>query len=204
MMAQNRKPPAYQEYASELLANKHFRLMSLAERGLLYTLRLECWANNTVPSKAEALSKYLGLSLNELAEALSVEVKAFVAINGDDLTIPELDDYRMHLTEIREKQSKGGKNGANITNKKRAKTSGYTQTQGFDNSSGDSTTNPTGNPSSNSTANSQLNRRGSHESLVEFSKAKSRKTQSINNGDTEISKEHQDWANEYEKASNGD
>ena len=68
-MAQNRKPPAYQEYASELLANKHFRLMSLPERGLLFTLKLECWANMTVPSKKEALARYLGLTSNEVSDA---------------------------------------------------------------------------------------------------------------------------------------
>lgn len=204
MMAQNRKPPAYQEYASELLANKHFRLMSLAERGLLYTLKLECWANNTVPSKTEALSKYLGISLSEVNDALSAEVKVFIVINGDDLTIPELDDYRKHLTEIREKQSKGGKAGAKITNKKRLEATNYNNGQHFDDSTGDSTTNPTGSPSSNSTVNSQPPRQGSNESLVEFNQAKSRKAQSINNGDTLVTKEHQDWANEYNKASNGD
>lgn len=206
-MAQNRKPPAYQEYAPELLANKHFRLMSLAERGLFYTLRLECWANNTVPSKTEALSKYLGISLSEVNDALSAEVKAFVAINGDDLTIPELDDYRKHLTEIREKQSTGGKSGASMTNKKLGKGKDCSSEQGFSkstsDSTGDSTTNPTGNPSSNSSANSQLTRQGTNESLVELNKAKSRKAQSINNGDTEALKEHQDWRDDYDKASNG-
>lgn len=203
-MAQNRKPPAYQEYASELLANKHFRLMSLAERGLLYTLKLECWANNTVPIKTEALSKYLGLTLNEVAEAFSEEVKAFVAINGDDLTIPELDDYRKHLTEIREKQSTGGKSGASITNKKLGNGKVYNSEQGFSKSTSDSTTNPTGNPSSNSTANLQLTRRGSNESLVEINQVKARKAQSLEIANSQEQNENQDWLNDYEKESNGE
>ena len=29
-MTQNRKPPAYQEYAAAMLANRNFRLMTLA------------------------------------------------------------------------------------------------------------------------------------------------------------------------------
>ncbi|MDD2775937.1 MAG: hypothetical protein PHU06_08275 [Gallionella sp.] len=38
-MTQNREPPAYQEYAATMLANKNFRLMSLEERGLFFTMR---------------------------------------------------------------------------------------------------------------------------------------------------------------------
>ena len=48
-MAQNRTPPAYQEYAASVIANGDYRVLSLAERGLLYTLKLECWVNHRVP-----------------------------------------------------------------------------------------------------------------------------------------------------------
>ena len=115
-------------------------------------------------------------------------MQAFVEVNGDDLSIPELDDYRKHLNEIREKQSNGGKNGARITNQGLAKGSG----------------NPKGNSTGNSTANSQLTRQGTNESLVELSRAKSRKTQSVNSADISTLNEHQAWANDYDKASNGE
>ena len=59
-MAENRKPPAYQEYASNMLANISFRSMDLAQRGLLYTMRLECWANESLPSNVDTLSNVLG------------------------------------------------------------------------------------------------------------------------------------------------
>lgn len=74
-MAQNRKPPAFQEYAADILVNKHFRLMSLEERGLLFTLRLECWANITIPSNQEELAKYLGIGVDELSRAFTKRIR---------------------------------------------------------------------------------------------------------------------------------
>ena len=194
-MAQNRKPPAYQEYASELLANKHFRLMSLAERGLLYTLKLECWANISVPSKNEELAKYLSLTLNEFTDAYSARIQAFIEVKGDDLRIPEIDDYRNHLNERREKQSTGGKKGARTTNEMLVNKPTW---------AGNSTAKSTANSSSNSIGDLQHTRRDTNESLVEFKQAKSRKAQSVNNADTDALKEHQSWANDYDKASNGE
>lgn len=198
-MAQHRKPPAYQEYSSEILANRSFRQMSLAERGLLYTLRLECWTNMTTPSKKDELAKYLGFSLNEIEEAFTTRLDAFIEINGDDLRIPEIDNYRKHLKDRQEKQSEGGKKGARKTNDKL----GNKQSNSSASLTGDSTTNPTGNPSTNLTANSQPSRQGTNESLVEFNQAKSRKAQSLNNGDVSVN-DHDAWVNDYDKASNGD
>ena len=51
--SEGRKPPAYQEYASSMLANRAFRLMDASTRGVFYTMRLELWANDT--------QKWLGL-----------------------------------------------------------------------------------------------------------------------------------------------
>ena len=59
-MAQNRQPPAFQEYASTTLANISFRSMNMEARGLLHTMRLECWANYELPSDLELLSSVLG------------------------------------------------------------------------------------------------------------------------------------------------
>mgnify|MGYP007026270862 FL=1 len=56
-MTQNRKPPAYQEYASTMLADISFRSMNMEARGLLYTMRLECWANGRMPSEIESLDR---------------------------------------------------------------------------------------------------------------------------------------------------
>ena len=117
-MVQNRKPPAFQEYAATILSSKAFRVMTLSQRGLLFTMRLECWVNQSVPSLSNELSKYLGISHHELTEALSGEVISFFDDSGSLYTCPELEDYRQHLKEQREKQSAGGKKGAAKTNKK--------------------------------------------------------------------------------------
>ena len=114
-MAENRPPPAYQEYASNMLADISFRSMDLEERGLLYTLRLECWANTSLPSDIKELSK--GGGQDSKPRHLKA-MEPFVQINESTITSPELEDYRKHLEERREKQSKGGRKGARITNSK--------------------------------------------------------------------------------------
>jgi len=117
-MVQDRKAPAYQEYAATMLASKHYRLMNLAEKGLLYAMRLECWENKDLPSKVDDLASYLGVQESEMNKAFTERVKAFFKIEGDKLTCPELDDYRQHLNDRRAKQSEGGKKGASKTNAK--------------------------------------------------------------------------------------
>lgn len=118
-MAQNRKPPAYQEYAASIMAKREFKLMSLAERGLLYTIRLECWENRIIPNDPAKLAKYFGFSESEIGMAFTTNLKGFLKNTGVDYVCPDLEDYREHLEQIRLKQSKGGKAGASLTNSKR-------------------------------------------------------------------------------------
>ena len=70
----NRAAPAYQEYASDILANRSYRAMTLAERGLWDTIRKECWVNGCVPSSLPELAKYLGLDLNEVTKLMNPNV----------------------------------------------------------------------------------------------------------------------------------
>ena len=88
-MAENRKPPAYQEYASTMLANISFRSMDLAQRGLLYTMRLECWANESLPSNVDTLSNVLGQNVKP--EHLKA-VQPFFQIDESTIISPELND----------------------------------------------------------------------------------------------------------------
>jgi hypothetical protein len=142
---QNRKPPAYQEYAATMLANRHFRLMNLEERGLLYTLRLECWENKQAPVSSHDLAKYTGCDIDAIEKALTDNVKTFFVEEKGWFLSPELEDYRTHLADQKKKQSQGGKRGSEITNKKRTlKTKDITSTL-------------------------QLPRQGSNESLVQAS-----------------------------------
>jgi hypothetical protein len=117
-MSQNRDAPAYQEYASSMLSRLPFRTMSLQDRGLLYTMRLECWVNVRLPHNQNDLAKVLGLPVAEVVESLAAVMPFFEVVDGFIIN-PELEDYRAHLNERSHKQSQGGKRGSAITNSKR-------------------------------------------------------------------------------------
>ena len=129
-MAQNREAPAYQEYAAAMMARREYRVMSLAARGLLFSLRLECWVNRTVPASPAMLARVLGYPHDEI-EAVLAEVAPFLERDAANFVMPDLENYRAHIIGIRERQAAGGKRGAEKTNGMR---------------SGSPTGNPTGNP----------------------------------------------------------
>ena len=114
-MSQNRDAPAYQEYAASILTQLPFRTMTLQDRGLLYTMRLECWVNVRLPQNHNDLAKVLGLPVTEVAGSLAAVMPFFEVVDGFIIS-PELENYRAHLTERKLKQSQGGKRGSAITN----------------------------------------------------------------------------------------
>ncbi len=171
---QNREAPAYQEYAATILARLEFRQMTLVERGLFVTMRFECWVNHKLPSRPTNLAKILGLADQDVSQALPA-VMPFFKLQGDFIVCPELEDYRQHLADRRQKQSAGGVKGANVTNMGRKRTSVDEPTE-----AGKTTTNP------------QPTQRGSVESLVQQSTAKQSQTQSLKKGIVDP------WVAEYE------
>jgi len=179
---QNRKPPAYQEYAATILTNLSFRGMTLQERGLLYTMRLECWQNVRLPENHNKLAEVLGRPAAEIANSLNA-VMPFFDLQDGFIICPELEDYRTHLADIRKKQSKGGKRGSAITNSKRCL---KTINNGI-------------------TSTLQLPRQGSNESLVQSSTKQLSQTQSIKKEvvpiDDAFVKEYENYQNDYGKAS---
>ena len=106
-----RNPPAFQEYAADMLANRLFRTMSLQERGLLMTIRYECWVNNSVPADAGDLAKTLGITEIEVFNALTARVTHFLKEVDKNLTCIELDAYRNKLQSGRQAMSEGGRKG---------------------------------------------------------------------------------------------
>lgn len=165
-MSQNRDAPAYQEYAATILALLPFRCMSLQDRGLLYTMKLECWVNVRLPQNPNHLAKVLGLPVAEVAASLAAVMPFFEVVDGFIIS-PELEGYRAYLAERKLKQSHGGKIGSAITNRKRKRPA-------MADDGGDSST-PTSIPSSNS----RLTRRGGVESLVQTSTDKPSQNQSL-------------------------
>lgn len=109
-----RKPPAFLEYASDLLALESVQLMSLAELGLLWTMRLRCWVNGSLPKDKAQLSRLLGRNEQEVCNALTPAVMAFFKIDPDDscrLICPELAAHMRKLMDRRIRQSEGGRAG---------------------------------------------------------------------------------------------
>lgn len=150
-MTPNRTAPAYQEYAASMMARFEYRTLTLAQRGLLYSMRLECWVNQFLPDSPEILSRILGFDSAEIAAELPYVMPFFDLENGR-ITSPDLEAYRQRVVGIRERQAQGGKAGAAKTNARRTRAS-----SGFKGGSG--------NPSGDSTSNPQVPRRVSVESF---------------------------------------
>ena len=113
-----RPPPAFQEYASDMLANSQYRMMSLSEKGLLDLLRRECWVNQRVPFETKDLAAYLGIPAFEIDQTLTSRVLSFFIEKNKSLSCPELDIYKEMLNEKREKLVNGGRNGGKSTQAK--------------------------------------------------------------------------------------
>lgn len=101
-----------------MMARTDYRVLSLEGRGLLYTLRNECWVNGQLPADPPTLARVLGYPVEQVQRALQ-ELRGFVVTVGGVLRCPELDDYRAHLDDRRERQSAGGRKGAEKTNEGR-------------------------------------------------------------------------------------
>lgn len=112
--SQNRKAPAYQEYAAEMLALMEYRIMTLPQRGLFDTMRRECWVNKKLPEQHDLLAKVLGVTEQEIKDSLHAVMFHFRASEGF-IFCPELDDYRKYLDDIKEAKVTGGRTGADIT-----------------------------------------------------------------------------------------
>jgi hypothetical protein len=150
-MSANRTGPAFLEYAANMMARFEYRTLTLAQRGLLYSMRLECWVNQFLPESAEVLARILGFDPAEIAAELPYVMPFFEVENGR-ITSPDLEAYRRRVEGIRERQAQGGKAGAAKTNARK--------TRADTGVSGNS-----GKPSGDSTSNPRVSRRVSAESF---------------------------------------
>jgi hypothetical protein len=109
------QPPAYQEYPADILNDVTFIQMSMAERGLLWTLRMLCWKNQLIPADKATLSNILKIPEEEIESLSHPRVATFFKVNHEDPTkieCPSLEAYRFELNKRRERRSKAGKAGA--------------------------------------------------------------------------------------------
>lgn len=113
-----RSPPAYQEYASDLLADHRFRSMTFGERGLLFTIKLECWVNERVPKDSTALENFIRATSDEMQRFFTPRVRSFLSEGEKHFLFPELENQKFNFQLKRSLQSKGGRNGGLKTQSK--------------------------------------------------------------------------------------
>ncbi len=128
--------PAFLCYASNIIADKRYRLMSPAERFVWVSIYLECWPNHALPADPVELAKYLGYPVEDVKAGLTARVLTFFKEVKGELISPELEDYRAVQALRNLKKSEGGKKGVE---RKRDKASG-----GLGNAEGTPTGKPKG------------------------------------------------------------
>jgi uncharacterized protein YdaU (DUF1376 family) len=107
-----RNPPAFQCYASDILASEEFRVTSLEERGLAWTMLMQCWVGGSVPRNPPDLARVLGLDLRDVERALTLRVLGFFEEQDNRLIRRELVEQKTEMIARRTEQSLGGRRGA--------------------------------------------------------------------------------------------
>ena len=102
-----KSPPAYQEYAANILASRWFRQLSYAQKGLLWTLRMECWVNGSLPLNTEKLSKLLGEDITKEFES----IKHLLTISKGEFTFDDLEKYRLRANKLSKVRQEVGREG---------------------------------------------------------------------------------------------
>ncbi len=185
-MTQDRPPPAYQEYPASMMASIDYRTMSLAARGLLYSMRNECWVNGSVPADLSKLARVLGFDAADVQRTLP-EVMPFFDTDGAGIFSPELEAYREKLAQKRERQAEGGRKGADMTNGARAART-----------TGDPSGKALGNPSGSARPPRRIARGLTRGSLVQNNPVQTSPIQASDGGS------NREWLNDYERASRGE
>lgn len=109
------RPPAFQEYAAQALTAESFRLLSLPERGLLMTMRLYAWCNDSLPADPAQLARALSMQEGEVREHFTASVRSFFEPADDDptrLVCAALVRQMERLMQRREAQAKSGRDSA--------------------------------------------------------------------------------------------
>jgi hypothetical protein len=114
-MSSTPKAPAYQEYPADILNNEIFVRMNYEERGLLWTLRMYCWGNETLPKGLDLLAQICRLETDEFERLWTPRVsKFFEECPGNPSRIRNisLEAYRKDMLTRRKRRQEAGKQGA--------------------------------------------------------------------------------------------
>lgn len=165
--------PAFLCYASNIIADKRYRLMTPIERSVWISIYLECWPNHAVPADPIELAKFLHFSIEDIKAGLTPRVLSFFREVNDELNCPEHEEYREKNRLRNLKKSAGGKKGAE---RKR-----YMASKELGNVQGTPRSTPKG-------------------SLIQSKLNQINQTQSIKEDSVPVD---DPWVNDYEKASKG-
>jgi uncharacterized protein YdaU (DUF1376 family) len=111
MSAARGTAPAFQVYAFDLMAKREYRLMSLSERGLFFSMLCECWANAEIPANPDELATLLGKP-DEVQVALTQRVIGFFERTPTEgFRSSDLEAYRKNVLDKRERMCEGGRKG---------------------------------------------------------------------------------------------
>lgn len=112
--------PWFRLYAANFQSDRQYRMMSLEERGLLFTLLLECWISVDVPSSTEEIAAFTGYSQAAVNEAFTGRVQSYFRVDESAIVSPYLEEERQGYKDRQRKQIEGGKLGAAIKKQKAA------------------------------------------------------------------------------------
>jgi hypothetical protein len=101
-------------YASNIISDKRYRVMTAIEKAVWISIMLECWSNGSVPADPSAMSKWLGLSLEEVKNGLTERVLSFFQEVDGELISPALEEHWQKHLKTNKGKSDGGKKGAEI------------------------------------------------------------------------------------------
>lgn len=172
-----KQAPAVQIYPSDIMATKEYRLMTLEQRGLFFSLYLDLWVNREAPLEISDLSKYLGYSEIETQNAFTEHLFQFFEIRNDSIVCQSHEEYMSMLVERRKKQSAGGKKGAENKQNKSKLLKGQ----------------PEG---------SRVEKNGAELNGVEFSRDELNRGESLQDdsfNDDKIPFQHREWVEDYDK-----
>jgi hypothetical protein len=113
------RPPAFQCYASDLLASEWFFTLSAEDRGVYFSICLGCWVNDTVPQDTGALAQLIRMDVTTVTSALSrlTESGRVLAFPGKPgrLHVAFLTEQMAKLMEKRAQAVTAGKKGGQTT-----------------------------------------------------------------------------------------
>ena len=120
-MDEKRPPPWFKEFAADRMANATYRQLSLAERGLLDTLRREYWVSGVegINPDPRRLARLTGYTEKEISKALPAILSMFQTDDEGLLCDEDLLRQYDELCRRRQKRRFSGRKGGQVSASRR-------------------------------------------------------------------------------------